>query len=161
MWMSASAWGCLITWVASVIRPCDARKLLAEIDDSRADDFYERLDLDLIRRYLQQDLFFKTVENHGELQRRRKPDGVDGISAGIFQLFVNDERESADRLADILSRLRQAPAYLEAELAVLSTPVKRWRDIGRKSRSSLPASWPGPGKRNIRTSQHWSARLPR
>ena len=116
----------------------DARKLLAEIDDSRADDFYERLDLDLIRRYLQQDLFFKTVENHGELQRRRKPDGVDGISAGIFQLFVNDERESADRLADILSRLRQAPAYLEAELAVLSTPVKRWRDIELEQASEIP-----------------------
>ena len=116
----------------------DSRKLLDEIDDDRSSDFYERLDLQLIRRYLQQDLYFKTLENHGELQRRRKPAGVDGISEGIFQLFVNDERGSADRLADILSRLRQAPAYLEEELAVLSTPVKRWRNIELAQAAKIP-----------------------
>jgi len=116
----------------------DSRKLLDEIDDDRSSDFYERLDLRLIRRYLQQDLYFKTLENHGELQRRRKPAGVDGVSEGIFQLFVNDERGSADRLADILSRLRQAPAYLEEELAVLSTPVKRWRDIELARAAKIP-----------------------
>jgi uncharacterized protein (DUF885 family) len=116
----------------------DSRKLLDEIDDDRSSDFYERLDLQLIRRYLQQDLYFKTLENHGELQRRRKPAGVDGVSEGIFQLFVNDERGSADRLADILSRLRQAPAYLEEELAVLSTPVKRWRDIELARAAKIP-----------------------
>ena len=116
----------------------DSRKLLDEIDDDRSSDFYERLDLQLIRRYLQQDLYFKTLENHGELQRRRKPAGVDGVSEGIFQLFVNDERGSADRLADILSRLRQAPAYLEEELTVLSTPVKRWRDIELARAAKIP-----------------------
>jgi hypothetical protein len=83
----------------------DARALLDDVDESRAGDFHERLDLQLIRRHLQQDLFFKTLENHGELQRRRKPGGVDGVSEGIFQLFVNDERDSGSRLADILSRL--------------------------------------------------------
>jgi hypothetical protein len=51
----------------------DARKLLAEIDDSRADDFYERLDLDLIRRYLQQDLFFKTTRRGRRHQRGHLP----------------------------------------------------------------------------------------
>jgi hypothetical protein len=116
----------------------DAKALLDDIDESRANDFYEGLDLQLIRSHLQQDLFFKTLENHGELQRRRKPGGVDGISEGIFQLFVNDERDSASRLADILSRLRQAPAYLEAEVAVLTTPVKRWRDVEMQQAAEIP-----------------------
>jgi hypothetical protein len=88
----------------------DARALLDDVDESRAGDFHERLDLQLIRRHLQQDLFFKTLENHGELQRRRKPGGVDGVSEGIFQLFVNDERDSGSRLEDIVSRLRQVGA---------------------------------------------------
>jgi hypothetical protein len=116
----------------------DARALLDEIDEGRVSDFYGSLDLQLIRRYLQQDLFFKTLENHGELQRRRKPGGVDGVSGGIFQLFINDERDSASRLADILSRLRQAPAYLKTEVAVLTTPVKRWRDIEVQRAAGIP-----------------------
>jgi uncharacterized protein (DUF885 family) len=116
----------------------DARALLDDIDESRTDDFYEALDLQLIRRYLQQDVFFKTLENHGELQRRRKPGGVDGVSQGIFQLFVNDERDSASRLADILSRLRQAPAYLKAEVEVLTTPVRRWRDVEVQQAAGIP-----------------------
>lgn len=115
-----------------------ARELLADIDEDQAEDFYARLDLGLIRRYLQLDLFFKTLENHGELQRRRRPGGVDGISEGIFQLFVNDERDSTARLTDILARLRQAPAYLEAEIAVLTTPVKRWRDIEMQQAAAVP-----------------------
>ena len=116
----------------------DARALLDAIDHSGTEDFYERLDLDLIRRFLQQDVFFRTLENHGELQRRRKPEGVDGVSGGIFQLFVNDERDSGERLADILSRLRQAPAYLRAELEVLTTPVKRWRDVELQQAAAIP-----------------------
>jgi hypothetical protein len=116
----------------------DARALLDGIDENRADNFYEALDLGLIRRHLQQDLFFKTLENHGELQRRRKPGGVDGVSEGIFQLFVNDQRDSASRLADILSRLRQAPDYLKAETAVLTTPVQRWRDVEMQQAAKIP-----------------------
>ena len=116
----------------------DTMALLDDVDESRANDFYERLDLQLIRRHLQQDLFFKTLKNHGELQRRRKPGGVDGVSEGIFQLFVNDERDSASRLADILSRLRQVPDYLEAEAAVLTTPVKRWRDVEMQQAAEIP-----------------------
>ena len=115
-----------------------ARGLLADLEASTAEDFYQSLDLDLMRRHLKRELFFKTLENHGELQRKRKPAGVDGISEGIFQLFVNDDRDSEARLTDILSRLRQAPDYLRTELSVLTTPVKRWRDIELEQAEEVP-----------------------
>ncbi|WP_353350710.1 DUF885 family protein [Oceaniserpentilla sp. 4NH20-0058] len=91
--------------------------------------FDESLDLDLMIRYLGQMLFFNNLTQNGQLQRCRKPNGVDGISAGIFQLFVNDERTEQARLDDILSRLKQAPDYLKTELSVISEPITRWRDI--------------------------------
>ena len=58
------------------------RVLLADLENTAAEEFYQALDLDLMQRHLQQDLFSKTLENHGELQRRRKPAGVDGIREG-------------------------------------------------------------------------------
>ena len=78
------------------VRGDAARQLLETLMLTDANDFDERLNLDLMKRYLQSELFFDGLQQHGELQRRRRPHGVDGISAGIFQLFVNDERE-ADR----------------------------------------------------------------
>lgn len=115
-----------------------AGQLLAAIDAARVDGFYEKLDLELIARHLQGDIFFKTLELDGELRRRRKPGGVDGVSEGIFQLFVNDERSAQERLSDILSRLKQAPEYLRAELRVLTTPVSRWRDIEVEQAEEVP-----------------------
>ena len=123
-----------------------ARGLLADLEASTAEDFYQSLDLDLMRRHLKRELFFKTLENHGELQRKRKPAGVDGISEGIFQLFVNDDRDSEARLTDILSRLRQAPDYLRTELSVLTTPVKRWRDIELEQAEEVPDLFDSVGK---------------
>ena len=115
-----------------------ARALIETIDVSRGEDFYERLDLELTRLYLEQWVFFDTLELNGQPLRQQKPQGVDGVSGGIFQLFVNDEREASDRLADILSRLEAAPGYLAAELAVLNIPVRRWRDIEVEQAAGLP-----------------------
>jgi Bacterial protein of unknown function (DUF885) len=115
-----------------------AQDLLAQIDDSRGDNFYQTLDLQLVRHHLQRDIFFHTLEINGELQRCQKPGGVDGIGEGIFQLFVNDERPARERLEDILARLQQAPDYLLAELSVLTTPVNRWRDIEIEQAEELP-----------------------
>lgn len=106
-----------------------AVQLLGTLTQAEANDFDERLNLDLMKRYLQSDLFFDGLQQHGELQRRRRPQGVDGISAGIFQLFVNDERDAEPRLDNILSRLQQAPQYLAVEAQVITQPVARWRDI--------------------------------
>ena len=88
-----------------------ARQLLEEIDEGQAEDFYQQLDLQLMSRHLRRDIFFRTLTFNGELHRRQKPGGADGIGEGIFQLFVNDERESQARLRDILARLQQAPDY--------------------------------------------------
>lgn len=101
-------------------------------------DYYQQLDIDLIKLHLQQDVFFKTLTIEGDLQRSLKPSGVDGISAGIFQLFVNDERAGSDRLDDILSRLILAPEYLRKEIEVLTQPVKRWLDIEVEQANGLP-----------------------
>lgn len=117
-----------------------ASALLIMIDSAyvSTDDYYQSLDIELIKLHLKQDLFFKTLTIDGELQRNLKPAGVDGISAGIFQLFVNDERNEHYRLQDILARLMLATEYLEQELKVLTRPVKRWRDIEVTQAEGLP-----------------------
>ena len=115
-----------------------AKELLLKIENNQGADFDERLDLDLMSRYLRQHIFFNELNQHGQPQRRRQPGGVDGISAGIFQLFVNDERDSHARLEDILSRLQQAPNYLAIELKVISEPIKRWCDIEVEQGEGLP-----------------------
>ena len=114
---------------AMQVRSDAATKLLETLMLTDANDFDERLNLDLMKRYLQSELFFNRLQQHGELQRRRRPQGVDGISAGIFQLFVNDERDAGPRLDNILSRLQQAPQYLAIEAQVVTQPIARWRDI--------------------------------
>ena len=100
--------------------------------------FDESLDLELMERHLKIQLFFNQLKQGDELQRCRKPNGVDGISAGIFQLFVNDERTAQCRLDDILNRLKQAPDYLKQELDVIKAPITRWRDIEVEQGEGLP-----------------------
>ncbi len=113
------------------IESCDAKAFDDEI-------FNRQLDLDLMARYLKQEIFFAELEQDGQPQRCRKPGGVDGISEGIFQLFVNDERTAEARLDNILSRLQQAPNYLKIEASVITQPIKRWRDIEVEQGEGLP-----------------------
>ncbi|MFT6154887.1 MAG: hypothetical protein ACJA0E_001885 [Bermanella sp.] len=115
-----------------------AKKLLAEIQAFKSDDFEQVLDLDLMARYLGQQIFFNELQQHGQPQRRRKPAGVDGISAGVFQLFVNDERSAGERLDNILSRLQQASAYLKTEQEVITQPIRRWVAIEIEQGEGLP-----------------------
>lgn len=110
-------------------RTQQAKELLTEIAACKIEVFEQQLDLELMSRYLQQQVFFAELEQAGQLQRQRQPSAVDGISAGIFQLFVNDERPAEARLNDILARLEQAPNYLSAEAKVISQPIQRWRDV--------------------------------
>lgn len=115
-----------------------AKTLLSEASNVQTSDFDEQLNIDLMSRHLRLDIFFDELTQHGQPQRRRKPGGVDGISAGIFQLFVNDERDAKLRLDDIVSRLQQAPAYLATEAKVISEPITRWRDIELDQGEGLP-----------------------
>jgi hypothetical protein len=115
-----------------------AKNLVTQIESCASSSFDQNLDLDLMARYLKQQIFFNELEQGDQLQRCRKPNGVDGISAGIFQLFVNDERSPKDRLSDILSRLTQAPKYLSVEASVITQPIKRWLDIEVEQAEGLP-----------------------
>lgn len=115
-----------------------AKALLKNIESITAATFDRQLDLDLMARYLKQQIFFAELEQSGQPQRCRKPSGVDGISEGIFQLFINDERSEESRLNNILSRLQQAPAYLKVEASVITQPIKRWRDIEIEQGEGLP-----------------------
>jgi uncharacterized protein (DUF885 family) len=115
-----------------------AKALLKTLEKCSADSFNQALDIDLMARYLKQQIFFAELEQSGQLQRCRKPGGIDGISEGIFQLFVNDERTTEARLDNILSRLQQAPAYLKIEADVITQPIQRWRDIEVEQGEGLP-----------------------
>lgn len=112
--------------------------LLAKIDIKNATDIHEKIDLQLIKSFLERCIFFQELEVNGELQRKQKPGGINGISGGIFQIFVNDERDPQVRLANILNRLRAAPQYLQKELSVLTTPITRWRDIEVTRAKGIP-----------------------
>ena len=119
-------------------RVVDAKALLATLKAQQVESFEQQLDLELMQHHLQKDIFFAELQLHGEPQRCRKPQGVDGISAGIFQLFINDERTAELRLNDILSRLQQAPDYLATEAAVIKQPITRWRDIELQQGEGIP-----------------------
>ena len=90
-------------------------------------------------RSIEQDLFFDNLKLHDLPQRQRKPNGVDGISAGIFQLFVNDERPAHERLDNILTRLEQSTGYLKAEAEVIAEPITRWLQIELTQGEGLPS----------------------
>ena len=115
-----------------------AKALLKQLEAASSTDFDEQLDTDLMKRYLRQTIFFNELTQHGEPQRCRMPNGVDGISAGIFQLFVNDPRDSQARLENILSRLQQAPSYLLQEAITITQPIKRWCEIEIEQGEGLP-----------------------
>ena len=119
-------------------RTAQAKELLVQLKAVNSESFDERLDLDLMSRHLQQEIFFAELQQHNSPQRCSQPNGVDGISAGIFQLFVNDERSPELRLNDVLSRLLQAPDYLATESKVIAQPIQRWRDIELEQGEGLP-----------------------
>ncbi len=116
----------------------ETRALLAIIEKTKSADFYQALDLKLMALDLQQRLFKATLTFNGKLQRQQLPNGIDGISQGILQLFINDIREPAQRLDNILSRLQQAPDYLKTEINALDRPVRRWRDVEIQRSRGLP-----------------------
>ncbi|MFT6123663.1 MAG: hypothetical protein ACJASG_002197 [Oleiphilaceae bacterium] len=119
-------------------RSQQAKELLSTLQTIKGETFDEQLDLDLMARHLQQNIFFSELQQHGRPQRCSQPNGIDGISAGIFQLFVNDERSPEFRLNDILTRLQQAPYYLATETEVIAEPITRWRDIELEQGEGLP-----------------------
>lgn len=119
-------------------RTAQAKVLLTSIETCTAEGFEQQLDLDLITRFLKQHVFFAELEQSGQPQRCRQPGGADGISAGIFQLFINDDRDAEQRLDNILTRLQQAPNYLKIEAKVITQPIQRWCNVEIEQGEGLP-----------------------
>lgn len=119
------------------------------------EDFHQQLDARLIALAAQQIAIRTTLEFNGKSQVRQLPAAGEEISSGIFLLVTNDPRPAAERLQDILGRLRQVPEFLDRMLARLDTPVARWVAIDLETIEGLPEffasilqwarqeSWPG------------------
>ncbi len=118
-----------------------AQALLAELQglDTEQLDFDSRLDVGLMTLMLEQELFQAGLRFNGRSTREQLPEAADGITQGIFALFVSDPRPAASRLRDITARLEAAPAFLQAMRDRLDTPVTRWLQIELDKLSGLPA----------------------
>lgn len=117
-----------------------ARALLADLEGVERSglDFERRLDLELARKALTWDILWETHTWNGRTRRQQLPDAGDGLGDGLFALFVNDPRPADARLDDMVARLEAAPAYLQAVLARLDTPVARWVEIDLEKVGGLP-----------------------
>lgn len=97
-----------------------------------------RLDADLARMLLEEEIFLDTVRVGEEAVAELKPDAGDVIGDGVFLLFIADPRPLPERLADITARLERSPAYLDAMLARLRRPVARWVAVELQTLEGLP-----------------------
>ncbi len=120
-----------------------ARRLLARCRALAAatdpDDFDRALDLDLAALRLGYDLHYASFRFNGRDQATQCPRAGDDVGDGIFMMFINDPRDADERLADITTRLEATPAYLEALLGRIDTPVARWVDIDDEKVEALPS----------------------
>ncbi len=121
-------------------RVAEARALLARAEalDPNTLDFDRALDLDLARLTLRGGILEDTWTFNGRTRAQQKPAAGDDIGDGLFQMFINDPRPAADRLANITARLEKVPRYLTLLLDRLDTPVQRWVDIDLEKVTELP-----------------------
>jgi hypothetical protein len=136
------------------------RALLARLDTVARDalGFDQLLDLDLARLALSARLHKATYTFNGRTMRAQMPTAGEDISGGIFSMFINDPRPDGERLANITARVEQVPAYLEALLGRLDTPVARWVAMDVEKVEGLPdllanlqrwaeaVAWPDAGR---------------
>lgn len=125
---------------AEAARVAAARALLARLPEAAAaaQDFDRRLDLDLARGLLEQEVLFGTLTIGGRTRQQLMPRAGDDLGDPIFLIFVNDPRPAPARLEDILSRIEAAPAHLDAMLARLDHPIARWVQIELTRVEGLP-----------------------
>ena len=113
-----------------------ARRFLERLEALEADPslvFDQKLDLQIARLLLEEQVLEETHEFNGRTRRQQLPRASDGICEGVFALFMTDPRPAGERLADITSRLEQAPGYFSAMLNRLDHPVARWSQMDRES----------------------------
>lgn len=122
-------------------REANARRLLGEIGrvPTQALGFSDRLDLELARLMLDSEVFDLGLELGGRPLLQQQPRAGDELGDGIFMLAVADPRPAAERLEDITRRIEGIPAYLDAMLARLDTPVERWVEMDVAKVAELPS----------------------
>jgi uncharacterized protein (DUF885 family) len=118
----------------------DARELLASAYavERAGLSFDDSLDLDLAILSIEAEIHDLTYTFNGKVRLAQQPTAGDDIGDGIFLLFANDPRPAAERLADITGRVEEIPAYIEALLTRLDTPVARWVDMDVEKVEGLP-----------------------
>ena len=88
--------------------------------------FDQRLDLDLAALMVEAERYNDTYTFNGRTQAQQLPSCGDDVGNGIFMMLINDPRPASERLDDITARLEKVPAYVDALLGRLDTPVARW-----------------------------------
>jgi uncharacterized protein (DUF885 family) len=118
----------------------EGKRLLEQLQQCSREglDFDQSLDLELAIQAVEYELFGLTYQFNGKTESAQMPDAGDDISDGIFLLFANDPRPAFERLDNITARLEKVPHYLDAVLARLDTPVKRWVDMDLEKTAELP-----------------------
>jgi hypothetical protein len=118
----------------------EAKSLLGEVEalESAAIDFDTRLDLELARLALANEIHLLTVEIDGVPEQNRKPRVGDAVGDPLVDLMVLDPRPAHERLADVVGRLEDVPSYAAGKLRTYDRPIERWRDIDREICSGLP-----------------------
>lgn len=125
---------------AERLHVAEGKRLLADLQQCSRQglDFDQALDLDLAVQAVEYELFVCSYQFNGKNESAQFPDAADDISDGIFLLFANDPRPAAERLDNITERLEKVPDYLQAAIARLDTPVKRWVDMDLEKAAELP-----------------------
>jgi len=118
----------------------EAKSLLGEVQEleSATRDFDQRLDLELARLALANEIHLLTVELEGVPEAKRKPRVGDAVGDPLVDLMVLDPRPAYERLADVVGRLEDVPSYTAGKLRTFDRPLERWRNIDREVCSGLP-----------------------
>ena len=100
--------------------------------------FDQRLDLDLAALMVEAERYNDTYTFNGRTQAQQLPSCGDDVGNGIFMMLINDPRPASERLDDITARLEKVPAYVDALLGRLDTPVARWVMMDVQKVEGLP-----------------------
>ena len=87
--------------------------------------FDQRLDLDLAALMVEAERYNDTYTFNGRTQAQQLPNCDDDVDNDIFMMLINDPHPASEHLDDITARLEKVPAYVDALLGRLDTPVAR------------------------------------